>query len=68
MLVFYLFRTKLYRSGFAPSRGAKRDWIGDLLRQQAEAEVGGGRRWRIGNVATVGGRGLLVSIATPEPA
>lgn len=68
MLVFYLFRTKLYRSGLAPSQGSRRDWIGDFMRQQPEAEIGRGRRWRIGNVTSVGGRGLLLSVATPEPA
>lgn len=67
MLVFYLFRIKLYRPGAAPQRGITGDWIGELIRQKPTADIGQGRTWRIGNVTAVSGHGLLLSVDTPSP-
>lgn len=59
MLVFYLFRIRLYRSGPVHHHPTRRDWIGELIRQQPAAEACQAGMWRMDNATAIGGHGLL---------
>lgn len=66
MLVFYLFRLKLFRSGAATHPDIQLGWIGNLIRQLPTTGIDLGGSWHITNVSEIGSHGLLLSVDTPS--